>query len=223
MEETYMQYLIKSFKKTLSDNLYDLVIVDCNNNSLRTLNEFYCYAKDSNFVVSNWVIHSLARSISFTLMHTAYLLFAVSLVFMLPPTAVHNWSTMRCGDLRQSQHSSAQRAGNTRRLVQLVHHTVALHQTGCVVATGEHCRNGRCREHGNGNYALMPTSGQGCARLYLPLSQRSLASRLYLRRRPAVTVCVVCVCILRVLCTGWHCTSWRYIRLFIIYIYIYLH
>jgi len=51
MEETYMQYLIKSFKKTLSDNLYDFIIVDCNNNSLRTLNEFYCHAKDSNFVV----------------------------------------------------------------------------------------------------------------------------------------------------------------------------
>ncbi|XP_001991183.2 uncharacterized protein DDB_G0283357 [Drosophila grimshawi] len=50
MEETYMQYLIKSFKKTLSDNLYDFIIVDCNNNSLRTLNEFYCHAKDSNFV-----------------------------------------------------------------------------------------------------------------------------------------------------------------------------
>ncbi|XP_030381895.1 trithorax group protein osa isoform X1 [Scaptodrosophila lebanonensis] len=50
MEETYMQYLIKSFKKTLSDNLYDFIIVDCNNNSLRTLNEFYCNAKDSNFV-----------------------------------------------------------------------------------------------------------------------------------------------------------------------------
>ncbi|KAH8274454.1 hypothetical protein KR026_007828 [Drosophila bipectinata] len=50
MEDTYMQYLLKSFKKTLSDNLYDFIIVDCNNNSLRTLNEFYCHAKDSNFV-----------------------------------------------------------------------------------------------------------------------------------------------------------------------------
>ncbi|KAH8275049.1 hypothetical protein KR018_004855 [Drosophila ironensis] len=50
MENVYMQYLIKSFKKTLNDNLYDFIIVDCNNNSLRTLNEFYCNAKDSNFV-----------------------------------------------------------------------------------------------------------------------------------------------------------------------------
>ncbi|XP_037937290.1 putative uncharacterized protein DDB_G0282133 isoform X2 [Teleopsis dalmanni] len=50
MEESYMQYLIKAFKKTVADNLYDFIIVDCNNNSLRTLNEFYCYAKDSGFV-----------------------------------------------------------------------------------------------------------------------------------------------------------------------------
>lgn len=73
MEETYMQYLIKSFKKTLSDNLYDLVIVDCNNNSLRTLNEFYCNAKDSNFVVSNWV-SALIRSLYLfhTLTHCLY-------------------------------------------------------------------------------------------------------------------------------------------------------
>lgn len=52
MEETYMQYLIKSFKKTISDNLYDFIIIDCNNNSLRTLNEFYCHSKDSGFMVS---------------------------------------------------------------------------------------------------------------------------------------------------------------------------
>ncbi|XP_014102438.2 uncharacterized protein DDB_G0283357 [Bactrocera oleae] len=50
MEETYMQYLIKSFKKTISDNLYDFIIIDCNNNSLRTLNEFYCHSKDSGFM-----------------------------------------------------------------------------------------------------------------------------------------------------------------------------
>uniref|UniRef100_A0A0A1WSQ0 YLP motif-containing protein 1 n=1 Tax=Zeugodacus cucurbitae TaxID=28588 RepID=A0A0A1WSQ0_ZEUCU len=52
MEDTYMQYLIKSFKKTISDNLYDFIIIDCNNNSLRTLNEFYCHSKDSGFMVS---------------------------------------------------------------------------------------------------------------------------------------------------------------------------
>uniref|UniRef100_A0A240SWD9 YLP motif-containing protein 1 n=1 Tax=Glossina brevipalpis TaxID=37001 RepID=A0A240SWD9_9MUSC len=50
MEETYMQYLIKSFKKTITDNLYDFIVIDCNNNSLRTLNEFYCHSKDSGFM-----------------------------------------------------------------------------------------------------------------------------------------------------------------------------
>ncbi|XP_073830067.1 ZAP3 isoform X2 [Musca autumnalis] len=50
MEETYMQYLIKSFKKTILDNFYDFIVIDCNNNSLRTLNEFYCHAKDSGYV-----------------------------------------------------------------------------------------------------------------------------------------------------------------------------
>lgn len=51
MEETYTQYLIKSFKKTISSNLYDFIVIDCNNNSLRTLNEFYCHAKDNGFKV----------------------------------------------------------------------------------------------------------------------------------------------------------------------------
>lgn len=55
MEETYMQYLIKSFKKTILDNFYDFIVIDCNNNSLRTLNEFYCHAKDSGYVVSGWI------------------------------------------------------------------------------------------------------------------------------------------------------------------------
>lgn len=47
-----MECLIKSFKKTIADNLYDFIVVDCNNNSLRSLNEFYCHSKDSGFVVS---------------------------------------------------------------------------------------------------------------------------------------------------------------------------
>lgn len=50
-----MQYLIKSFKKTILDNFYDFIVIDCNNNSLRTLNEFYCHAKDSGYVVSGWI------------------------------------------------------------------------------------------------------------------------------------------------------------------------
>lgn len=47
-----MQCVIKSFKKTIADNLYDFIVIDCNNNSLRSLNEFYCHSKDSGYVVS---------------------------------------------------------------------------------------------------------------------------------------------------------------------------
>ena len=47
-----MEYLVKSFKKTVADNLYDFIVIDCNNNSLRSLNDFYCHSKDSGFVVS---------------------------------------------------------------------------------------------------------------------------------------------------------------------------
>lgn len=52
MEEKYLEYLIKSFKKSVADNFYDFIVIDCNNNSLRSLNEFYCHSKDSGFVVS---------------------------------------------------------------------------------------------------------------------------------------------------------------------------
>lgn len=52
MEEKYLEYVIKVFKKTIADNLYDFIIIDCNNNSLRSLNEFYCHSKDTGYVVS---------------------------------------------------------------------------------------------------------------------------------------------------------------------------
>ena len=55
METTYMQYLIKSFKKTVTDHLFDFIIVDCCNQSLRTFNEFYNAARDGNFSVSKCV------------------------------------------------------------------------------------------------------------------------------------------------------------------------
>lgn len=85
MEETYMQYLIKSYKKTLSDNLYDFIIVDCNNNSLRSLNEFYCNAKDSNFVVRSAQTHTHTHSLSLlpSLSFSILLSLPVSLKLML--------------------------------------------------------------------------------------------------------------------------------------------
>lgn len=51
MENTYTQYLLKSFKKTLLDNLYDCVIVDCKNTTLQYLTEFYMIAKTHSFEV----------------------------------------------------------------------------------------------------------------------------------------------------------------------------
>lgn len=52
MEETYTQYLLKSFKKTLADSLYDCIIVDCNNTTLEYLTEFYTTSKFHLFTVS---------------------------------------------------------------------------------------------------------------------------------------------------------------------------
>lgn len=56
MEETYTQYLLKSFKKTLLDNLYDCVIVDCKNTSLLYLAEFHTIAKTKFFTVSAIIV-----------------------------------------------------------------------------------------------------------------------------------------------------------------------
>lgn len=50
MEETYTQYLIKSFKKTVSDGLFPFIIVDCVNESLRSFDDIYNYAKGNGFV-----------------------------------------------------------------------------------------------------------------------------------------------------------------------------
>lgn len=52
MEETYTQYLLKSFKKTLADNLYNCVIVDYKNTRLEHLTDFYTTAKSHMFTVS---------------------------------------------------------------------------------------------------------------------------------------------------------------------------
>lgn len=51
MEESYTQYLLKAFKKTLMDNLYQFVIIDCNNITLNHLNEFHTIATSCLFTV----------------------------------------------------------------------------------------------------------------------------------------------------------------------------
>lgn len=52
MEEQYTQYLFKSFKKTLLDNFYECIIVDCKNTTLNHLNEFYTLARSCFSTVS---------------------------------------------------------------------------------------------------------------------------------------------------------------------------
>lgn len=51
MEDTYMQYLIKSYKKTVVDGLFDFIIVDSINSTLRDYTEFYNFAKLYAFTV----------------------------------------------------------------------------------------------------------------------------------------------------------------------------
>lgn len=51
MEDTYMQYLMKSYKKTVVDGLFDFIIVDSINSTLRHYTEFYNFAKLYAFTV----------------------------------------------------------------------------------------------------------------------------------------------------------------------------
>lgn len=51
MEETYMQYLVKSFKKTVADGHFDFIIVDCVNSSLKHYTDMYNFAKTYAFTV----------------------------------------------------------------------------------------------------------------------------------------------------------------------------
>ncbi|CAO1411783.1 unnamed protein product, partial [Diamesa tonsa] len=48
-ENTYMENIKKSFKKTISEGFYDFVIVDCNNIDLTNYNFFYASAKQQEF------------------------------------------------------------------------------------------------------------------------------------------------------------------------------
>lgn len=53
LEEKYTQYLLKSFKRTLMDNLYECIIVDCKNTTLKHLDEFYTIARSCLVTVSD--------------------------------------------------------------------------------------------------------------------------------------------------------------------------
>ncbi|XP_055632525.1 uncharacterized protein LOC129773002 isoform X2 [Toxorhynchites rutilus septentrionalis] len=51
MEEVYMQNLVKAFKRTITDKLYNFVIVDCVNERLLHYNEFHNFARSNGFKV----------------------------------------------------------------------------------------------------------------------------------------------------------------------------
>ncbi|XP_035919637.1 uncharacterized protein LOC118517518 isoform X1 [Anopheles stephensi] len=51
MEDIYIQNLIKAFKRTISERLFNFVIVDCCNHRLETYCEFHNYARSNGFKV----------------------------------------------------------------------------------------------------------------------------------------------------------------------------
>jgi YLP motif-containing protein 1 len=63
MEKSYMQCLVKSFKKTVTDGLHNFIIVDCVNQTLDFYNEFYNFGSANgfkvSFIVANKIIGAL--------------------------------------------------------------------------------------------------------------------------------------------------------------------
>ena len=56
MEPIYMRCLVKSFKKTITERLFEFIIVDCINNTLEHYDEFVSFAKSNNFSVSTFIL-----------------------------------------------------------------------------------------------------------------------------------------------------------------------
>lgn len=53
LEETYMSYLMKSFKKNVSDGHFNFIIVDCVNQTEKGFSDFYNFGKSNGFTVSS--------------------------------------------------------------------------------------------------------------------------------------------------------------------------
>ncbi|XP_039433750.1 YLP motif-containing protein 1-like isoform X2 [Culex pipiens pallens] len=51
MEDIYMQNLVKAFKRTITEDVFHFIIVDCPNEHLKYYNEFYAIARSSGFKV----------------------------------------------------------------------------------------------------------------------------------------------------------------------------
>ena len=55
MDEAYQRSLVKSFKKTVDDGLFDFIIVDMINETLLYVNEMSNHAKAKGFNVFNQI------------------------------------------------------------------------------------------------------------------------------------------------------------------------
>lgn len=53
MEDIYMQNLVKAFKRTITEDVFHFIIVDCPNEHLKYYNEFYAIARSSGFKVEH--------------------------------------------------------------------------------------------------------------------------------------------------------------------------
>lgn len=52
MEEKYLQYLLKAFKKTVSDGYFDFIIVDAVYKEMKQVSEYVSHANTKGFEVS---------------------------------------------------------------------------------------------------------------------------------------------------------------------------
>uniref|UniRef100_A0A1Q3F4V8 YLP motif-containing protein 1 n=1 Tax=Culex tarsalis TaxID=7177 RepID=A0A1Q3F4V8_CULTA len=51
MEDIYMQNLVKAFKRTVTEDVFHFIIIDCPNEHLKYYNEFYAFARSNGFKV----------------------------------------------------------------------------------------------------------------------------------------------------------------------------
>lgn len=53
-EPSYLDSLVKSFKKNVTDGFFPFIIVDCTNDKLKKYEDMYNFAKMKGFQVSNF-------------------------------------------------------------------------------------------------------------------------------------------------------------------------
>lgn len=101
-----MQYVIKSFKKTITDGLFNIVIVDCNNCSMRHYTDMYNFSRTYAFTVSSAFFPSNIQ------LKTESVIFAIVFIVMQPYTCEMPLDLQQClkNDIHQRSASDIQRA-----------------------------------------------------------------------------------------------------------------